>query len=75
MLDDLRNSASFEEEPEPVEDEELVGQPLPRRRAPQPFLGMSPVQRFVIAILLFLMSCVLSVFCLLLTESVYLPFF
>ena len=55
--------------------EEMVGQPLPRKRAPQPFLGMSPVQRFVIAILLFLMSCVLSAFCLILTESVYLPFF
>jgi len=74
MLDDLRNSATFEEEPETI-DEEMVGQPLPRKRAPQPFLGMSPVQRFVIAILLFLMSCVLSAFCLILTESVYLPFF
>ncbi len=74
MLDDLRNSATFEEEPEPI-DEEVVGQPLPRKRASQPFLGMTPVQRFVIALLLFLMSCVLSAFCLLLTESVYLPFF
>jgi hypothetical protein len=73
MLDDLRNSATFEEEPQPPEEGE-VGRPLPRRQVKQPFLGMTSAQRFVIALLLFLMVCVLASFCLLLTESIYLPF-
>ncbi|MBG7609505.1 MAG: hypothetical protein IZT55_01425 [Anaerolineae bacterium] len=39
------------------------------------WLGMTPVQRFVIALMLLMMTCILSTFCLLLTERISLPFF
>ncbi|MBE9523931.1 MAG: hypothetical protein IMY76_02455 [Chloroflexi bacterium] len=39
------------------------------------WLGMSAVQRFVIALMLLMMTCILSTFCLLLTERISLPFF
>lgn len=71
MLDDLRNSASnsFQEEESPAE-QEIV----PTRRR-EPFLGMSAGQRFVIVLMLFLMTIVLSAGCLILTGRVVLPFF
>ena len=68
MLDDLRKEADaseFEEET-PVFTE--------ARPAPKPFLGMQPWQRFVIALMLLIMTCILSAFCLLVTEKVVLPF-
>ncbi len=73
MLDDLRNSASssYEEEPSPQEAPEH----RQRRRAQGEFMGMTAVQRFVIALLLFLMTCVLASFCLVITEKMVLPFF
>jgi hypothetical protein len=41
---------------------------------PKPdFLGMTPAQRFVLAVLLFLTSAILSVFCLLVTGKISLP--
>jgi hypothetical protein len=66
MLDDLRRDAddvSFEEET-PVFIE-------PTRKQ-KPFLGMLPWQRFVIALML--LTCILSAFCLLVTEKIVLPF-
>ena len=74
MLDDLRNSASQsfqEEEPAPVETSEMDSQ----SSNSAPFLGMTAAQRFVIALLLFLMTCVFGSFCLLATQKVVLPFF
>lgn len=68
MFDDLRRDAddtSFEEET-PVFIE-----PTPRKK---PFLGMLPWQRFVIALMLLFMTCILSAFCLLVTEKIVLPF-
>jgi len=68
MLDDLRQQAesdAFEEET-PVFEEH----PRPER----PFLGMKPWQRFVIALILLAMACILSTFCLLVTEKIVLPF-
>lgn len=35
-------------------------------------LGMTPSQRFVIALILFLMTCLLGAFCLILTEKMVL---
>ncbi len=72
MLDDLRNSAnqSFGDEqqvtplPEPVEY-------TPRQSGP--FLGMSPQQRFVVALMLLLMVCVLGVFALIASGAVVPP--
>jgi hypothetical protein len=71
MLDDLRNSATGTNDPTspPPFQEET---PSTRRRR-QPFLGMTPVQRFILALLLFMMTCVVGVGCLVLTGKVYLP--
>jgi len=65
MLDDLRqqaDTAPFEEEP----SEKWV---TPRKH----FLGMTPFQRFVIALMLLFITCLLSSFCLLVTEKVVIP--
>jgi hypothetical protein len=69
MLDDFREQASgsaFDSEKETPFEET----PRPQRR----FLGMTPAQRFVVALILLLMTCLLSTFCLLVTERVVLPF-
>jgi hypothetical protein len=68
MLDDLRNSAaqSFEEV-SPPEDERAVSAPVQKR---EPFLGMTPQQRFVLAVMVFMMVCVLGAFFLLLAGKV-----
>jgi hypothetical protein len=68
MLDDLRqqaDAAPFEEEEEPRR--------RPRRNRKQ-FLGMSAFQRFIISLLLLLITCLLGVFTLLVTERIVLPF-
>ncbi|MEW6179481.1 MAG: hypothetical protein AB1522_06090 [Chloroflexota bacterium] len=71
MLDDLRNSA-FQELPEeettPLLDQIRPGRTFAARRT---FLGMTAPQRFVIAVLLLLMTCVLGVLCLVLTGRVW----
>jgi len=66
-LNDIRNQ--FDDDFEFSEDQ-VWGDPEPK---PQ-FLGMSPGQRFVLAFLLFLTALILSVFCLLVTGKVALPF-
>lgn len=66
MLDDLRqqaNAAYEEEEISPA-----------RPPAPPRFLGMSPVQTFFVALMLLLLTCLLSTFCLLVTGKVVPPF-
>jgi hypothetical protein len=70
MLDDFRqqaNSSAFEEQEEaPAFDEP--------RRADRRFLGMTPAQRFIIALILLMVTCLLGSFCLLVTERFVLPF-
>ena len=76
MLDDLRNSSSFEEE-EPVEvPEEQQDEALPRkaRRQKEPFLGMTAQQRFILSLMLFMMTCVLGFLALVVLGKIYLPF-
>ena len=68
MLDDLRNSAAASPEPTP-NDDELAS----RKKTPEPFLGMTPVQRFILVLMLFLMSCVLGTFCLIVFNKIVLP--
>jgi hypothetical protein len=72
MLDDLRNSA-FQELPEEEDQTPLLEQIKPTRTiaAQRTFLGMTAPQRFVIAVLLLLMTCVLGVLCLVLTGRVW----
>lgn len=78
MLDDLRNSAAdnLEDEQSPLEAE-ILQRPRPKAaaRPKTGFLGMTPPQRFVLALMLFLLTCVMGVFCLVITGAVYLPFF
>lgn len=73
MLDNLRDQASatpYEESNDDMFGDlgELgaqAGTPLPRRRGQ--FLGMSPQQRFVIAVMFMFMVCLLGVMALLVT--------
>lgn len=68
-LDDIRNR--FDDDFDFSEDD-VWGE---RERDPKPqFLGMSPGQRFILTILLFLTVTLLSAFCLLVTGKVALPF-
>ena len=74
MLDDLReqsNDYDFSDEKGDVfdygpDDDQNAKSPL--------WLGMTPGQRFVIAGMLLMMTCILSTFCLLVTERIALPF-
>ncbi len=76
MLDDLRNSSSFIDEPEPPErDEEAVRRRIVRRRGQATFLGMTAQQRFILSLMLFFMVCALGVFALIATGSVAIPGF
>jgi hypothetical protein len=72
MLDDLRGDGEFteEEEEKDYEYQEAVVAVPPQSQ----FLGMTPVQRFVIAFLLLMMVCILGTFFLLITETFWLPF-
>jgi len=68
MLEDFREqaSASF------LEDEETP--PIEEIRRPPRFLGMTPVQTCVVSLLLLGITCLLSVFGLLVTGKVVPPF-
>jgi len=72
MLDDLReqadNAVFLEDEPDFFD----VEQGGPEQTL---FLGMTPVQRFIIAVMAMMMVCILSTFCLLVSERIALPFF
>ena len=71
MLDDLRNSAASSY----LEEEEYLEEELETKEKEQKlFLGMTAPQRFVIILMLLMMSCVLGTLCLVLTEKVALPF-
>jgi hypothetical protein len=65
--EDIRNQ--FDDDFE-FSEEQVWGDPEPK---PQ-FLGMTPGQRFILSFLLFLTALILSVFCLLVTGKVGLPF-
>jgi len=70
MLDDLReqsNDFDYSEEKGDVFD---LGPDEPQSTQPPLWLGMTPGQRFVIAVMLLMMTCILSTFCLLVTETI-----
>lgn len=73
MLDDLREQAGNMDFL--TDDEESYDYNEILTAKPTLFMGVTPVQRFVIAVLLMLMTCLLSTFCLLVTEKITLPFF
>lgn len=71
MLDNLRDSASqspfFQEDQTPPEQKTP---PSRRSSSNGTILGMTPIQRFVLALMLFMMVCVLGSFLLLATEKI-----
>lgn len=71
MFDNLRDDAeaSFYEEDTLPPDEELVV-PAPKRKSSGKLLGMTPVQRFIIAVMLMVAVCTLGSMCLLLTGKI-----
>ena len=75
MLDDLRNSASrsFQEDEEPQQQPQKPRETIRIRqdRNRQPFLGMTPEQRFMLALLLFMMVSVMGALLLVVTEKVF----
>ncbi len=71
MLDDLRNSAGpsfYEEDPLDSKPEKPE-----KKRTSGDFLGMTPAQRFIIALALFLMVAILGAFVLIVFQKVSLP--
>jgi len=70
MLDDLRNSATFQDD-EPLFEEEVP----PRQQSSGQLFGMTAPQRLVVALLLFFMIFVLGAFCLVITERVVPPLY
>lgn len=77
MFDEFRQEAedfSFEEAFETEDEKDAYSfkeDTAPKKRS---FLGMTPIQRFVIAVLLLMMTCILSSFFLLVTERIAPPF-
>ena len=69
MLDDLRDDAVFLEE----EDQLDYKDEYASSGAQTKFLGMTPEQRLVIAVMILLMVCIMGSFFLLITGSVTLP--
>jgi hypothetical protein len=74
MFDDLRaqaNTIDFEDETDSLEETIFRDDP-PRRRGA--FLGMTPPQRFIISVMLLMMTCILGTMCLLVFDRVWIPF-
>lgn len=73
MLDNLRESASqspfFQQGQTPPDDE---SNPETNKPSSKNFLGMTPVQRFVLALMLFMMVCIFGAFILIITQKVWL---
>ena len=82
MLDDLREDGGeldfFDDEVAEEESQEEYGYEYKKKAAPAPrealFMGMTATQRFVIAVMMLMMVCILGTFALLITEKIYLPF-
>jgi hypothetical protein len=74
MFDDLRQQADQSAFGQPEEEEQDI---YTMKEAPAQsrdrLLGMTPAQRFVIAVMLLLMTLILSSLCLLVTEKIFLP--
>ena len=73
MFDDLRKQAGEGEIEEPEEEQDAYEFKEKPRSASENFLGMTPFQRFVLALMLLMMVCIISVLGLLVTGKIY-PF-
>lgn len=70
MLDNLRDDASSFYEEDTLPPEETYTAPPTKRRSSGKFLGMTPIQRFIIAVMLMVAVCALGSMCLLLTNRI-----
>ena len=76
MFDNLREDADsslYEDDDTelfPEEEVQAVVAPPPRRKSDGKFLGMTSMQRFIIALMLMIAVCALGAMCLLLTGKV-----
>ena len=73
MFDNLRddaNSSLYEEDDTELFPEEEAVSAAPRRKADGKLLGMTSMQRFIIAMMLMIAVCTLGTMCLLLTGKV-----
>ena len=73
MFDNLReqaNSTPFYEDEAAFRDSENISLAPPRRPTDRRFLGMSSLQRFIVAIMLLIAVCVLGSMCMLITGKI-----
>jgi hypothetical protein len=71
MFDNLRDEAhSFDEEQTKFQRASTTTTSGPIARRPSRFLGMTSIQRFVIAVLLMMAVCVLGLMCLFVTGKI-----
>jgi hypothetical protein len=76
MLDDLRtNKQNQQGHNDPFPQAEEIYNSTSEKDSGGNFLGMTAAQRFIIVMLLFVLTCVLGSFGLILTEKVVLPIF
>ena len=73
--DSFRDQADDDVFVEPEKPPEPAPAPSPRRarRRQGNFLGMTALQRFIIAVMLLFMVCLLGTLCLLVTQKIYFP--
>jgi len=78
MFDNLRDQASsspyFQPEEEPIPETPVPGLPAPRRTLDQ-ITGMTPQQRFIIAVMLLAVVCLLGTMGMMVLGKMVLPFF
>jgi hypothetical protein len=75
MLNDLRNQASFEPGEEESQESIHLEQPIEpkRRRTFNQMTGTNSVQRFLLALMLLVMVCLMGVMLLVVTGKVVVP--
>ncbi len=73
MFDDLRQQANQSPFGQPEEEQDVYDMKEAPAQPRDRLLGMTPAQRFVIAVMLLLMTLILSSLCLLVTEKIFLP--
>ncbi len=73
MFDNLReqaNSTPFYEDEAQFREAEGMSTPIPRQSSRRSFLGMTPMQRFFLSAMLFIMVCLVGVMFLLMTGTI-----
>lgn len=71
MLDDLRNSVNAAYEEELAEEEKLLD--IKRSKGGKPFLGMTPLQRFIVSVIFFLMVLIIGAAILVVSQKMMPP--